>query len=171
MATEHKTARARFVRAVEKLAESRSEAAILRLEADRAGIHRLRRTGRPDASIDDTLLCAAGIAEAHRPHAASARGGYYEHEIALEGSSDQLVTWAIELIEILARHPMCGSIGWRAVLIRIFPGEALRTFHCDPGYGLAPITPPAVVWVEPYPHDDWQQSQRYPTVTRMWPGL
>lgn len=160
----------RFMRSVERLARWHIDAAVLLLEADRNDTRRQQMAGIPDSDID-TNLCEAGrMTEGVLRPEGSRRWGWGEFQFVLRGTRDTLVARSIELLNVLTRHPVHGQIGWRAILIRVFPGDSQRTHMCDPGYDLQQIKAPAVVWVEPYAHDDWREAQRYPTVTQVWPS-
>jgi hypothetical protein len=170
MAVDYRLAEERFMRSVERLARWRIDAAVLHLEADRNDIRRQPEAGIPKHDINKRLLQAARTAEELLRSEGSRRSGWGEFHFVLRGDRETLVAQSIDLIKALMRRPVYGQFGWRAILIRIFPGDAQRTHMLDAGYGLEPIKAPAVIWVEPYPHDDWEQSQRYPTVTQMWPS-
>ena len=159
---------ARYLAAIEMLADSRVDGAVLWLEADRHDLRHPRWADAPDATIVNVFERAAAMAAGRLNPEAAIKGGGGRHDFVLQGAREHLAAAAIDLVQALMRDPECGRIGWRAILVRIFPGEALRTLHCDPGYDLAEIKGPAVVWVNPYPHDDWRQSQRYPTTELLW---
>lgn len=160
----------RFMRSVETLARWRIDAAVLHLEADRNDIRRQQRAGIPDDDIDTNFSDAARMAEGLLRSEGSMRFGWREFQFLLRGTREPLVARSIDLLNVLMQHPVHGQIGWRAILVRVFPGDSQRTHMCDPAYDLEPVKAPAVVWVEPYAHDDWRESQRYPTVTQMWPS-
>jgi hypothetical protein len=168
MSVDRSAPQARLLAAVEAIAVSRQEGAFLVLEAERGSLACLRRSGASDEELDAILSRAAQVALGRLPGATCARTSWNRHELALLGSRDHLAAAATSLLTELLAHPGCGRLGWRAVLTRILPGEALRTLHCDAGYALETITSSAVVWVEPYPGDDWKQSQRYPTTAVVW---
>ncbi len=169
MAIVYNFAEERFLRAIKRIAKSRIDAAVLRLEADRGTLRGLQQAGMQDADIIGLLGQAARMADAQL-HPEGMTSIWGEYHLVLIGSREELVSESMKLIEALSNHPVCGKISWRAILVRVFPGEAQRTLWCDASYDLAPINAPAVVWVEPYPNDDWRESQRYPTVTLMWPN-
>jgi hypothetical protein len=169
MAIVFKFAEERFLRAIKRIAKSRIDGALLSLAADRAALRGLQQAGTPGSDIVSMIGQTVGMADTQLRPEGSMTSGWGEHKFVVVGSRERLVSESIKLIQAISHHPVCGQIGWRAILVRIFPDEALRTLWCDPGYGLAPIKAPAVVWVEPYSHDDWKESQRYPTVTPMWP--
>ncbi len=170
MAVIYRFAEERFMRSVERLARWRIDAAVLHLKADRNDTRREQKAGIPDDDIDTNLSDAGIMAEGLVRSEGSRRLGWSEFQFVLRGSRDTLVARSIDLLNVLMQHPVYGQIGWRAILIRVFPGDSQRTHMCDPGYDLEPVKAPAVVWVEPYAHDDWREAQRYPTVTQMWPN-
>ena len=166
---EYEQARVRLAAAIEAIAESRLEGAVLRLEADWEDVKRRRVDGNPAADESWLLAGAARIAGQRLGHPVAARNGYIDFEFILECGREDACALARDVVQAITADPLCGQVRWVAVLIRIFPGEPERTFCCDPGYGLASVRGPAVVWVDPYPHADWWEPQRYPTVTRVWP--
>ena len=168
MTTDYAALHRKYLAAVEKIASSYVEGAVLRLEADPTALEALDRRAVPHDDVVAILRQAYKLADATLRPKASETQAWNRHELALVGTRDALAHAATALIRELLLHAECGRVGWRAILIRIFPGEALRTHLCDPGYDLAPIRSSAVVWVQPYPGDDWQESQRYPTVTLVW---
>jgi hypothetical protein len=160
--------RAKLLAAVEAIALARQDGALLLVEAESTSLKRLRAAGASDADLTTILLHAFQLASDALPDAASARTAWNRCELAVPGARATVITAATTLVAGLTAHPTCGSLRWRAILTRVFPGEALRTHHCDPGYDLAHLTSSCVVWVDPYPGDDWRQSQRYPTTTVVW---
>lgn len=169
MAVIYRFADERFFRSVERLARWRIDAAVLHLEADPKDTRGKPISAGPDDGIGTKLVQAYEMAERLLRPEGSIRDGWDRFQFVLRGGRDTLVAQSIDLLKDLANQPVYGHIRWRAILVRVFPGDAQRTHMCDPGYDLEPIKAPAVVWVEPYLHDDWRESQGYPTVTQMWP--
>jgi hypothetical protein len=153
MATVYKFAEERFFRALIRIARSGSAGAVLHLEADRKCLRAFQKI-EPLRDVVGMLSQAERLANAQLRSKGAITEGWGEYRFVLLGSRDELIGESIKLIEALTQHPVCGEISWRGILIRIFPGEPRRTLWCDPGYGLASIAAPAVVWVEPYPDDD-----------------
>ena len=158
----------RVLATVEALAASRASGALLVLELEKRSLERLRRGGAPDELGDSLLLQAAQVAETSLPHAEWARTAWSRFECALPGEREELTEQAKQLLLRLLEQPALRPLRWRAVLIRVFPGEALRTLYCDPERDLARLEGSLVAWVEPYAGEDWQESQSYPTTTIVW---
>jgi hypothetical protein len=158
----------RVLATVEALAASRGDGALLVLEVEKRSLERLRRSGALDERVASLLLQAADVAENSLPHAGWARAAWSRFECALPGGREELTEVAKTLLASLLEQPALRPLCWRAVLTRVFPGEALRTLYCDPANDLAGIDGSLVAWVEPYAEDDWQESQRYPTTTIVW---
>lgn len=160
----------KLLAAVEAIATSREEGAVFVLEAESGSLNRLRECGASDERVAEIILRASQIAGSALPTAEWARTLWSRFESALPGPRDELAEVARTLVAKLLDDPNSGTLSWRAILTRIVPGEALRTMHCDPGYDLARAKGPFVAWVDPYPGDDWRESQRYPTTTILWQG-
>jgi hypothetical protein len=154
--------------AVEAIAASRQDGAVFVLEAGSESLKRLHECGASDEHVAEIILRASRIAASTLPTTEWARTGWSRFESALPGQRDELADFARTLVARLLHDPDSGRLSWRTILTRIFPGEALRTMHCDPGYDLAEATGSFVAWVDPYPGDDWRESQRYPTTTFLW---
>lgn len=107
----------------------------------------------------------AQITRADAPEAQWVRTAWVRHEGILLGTRAEVTTIARRIALRLTSHALAGRLAWLVVLTRIFPGNAKRTLFCDAHYDLAKLQTTSVVWVEPYPDDDWQKSQRYPTAT------
>ena len=137
--------------------------AVLLLEAERESVAHRRDRGVSDANLNAIFLQASQMAARGLPDSTSARTSWRGHEFALPGTRETLTEAAKTLVTRLLAHPDCSRVSWRVILTRIFPGEAIRTHCCDPGYDLAGISGSVVAWVEPYAGDDWRESQRYPT--------
>jgi hypothetical protein len=158
----------RVLATVEGIAASRGEGALLVLELERRSLERLQR-GVSEERRASLLLQAADVASSCLSDARWARTAWSRFECALSGPREQLAAAAKLLVAGLRAQPDLQGLHWRAVLTRIFPGEPLRTLYCDPEYDLAGLEGSLVAWVEPYAGDDWQEAQRYPTTTLLWP--
>ncbi len=158
----------RLVAAVEEIAASGRDGAVLMFEAEGSSLERLRQGGASDEQVAAIFLEAPRVAGSLVPNAEWVRTGWSRFECAVPGDREALGDSARTLIKGLLCHPDFCSLRWRATLTRIFPGEALRTLVCDPGYDLAAAKTWVVAWVDPYAGDDWKESQRYPTTTILW---
>lgn len=168
MSTEREAQHARLIEIVDAMASDHEDGALLLLEAESSSMTRLRDSGATNEDFTAIFLEASRIANEEITSAASARTGWARFEYALRGPREALTDAARVLVNRLGAHPECMRLSWRAILTRIFPGPGARTHWCDPGYDLLPVKCSAVVWVEPYPGDDWNESQRYPAVTIIW---
>jgi hypothetical protein len=162
------TVHEKLVAAVEALASSRRDGAVFSLEADHRSLERLLEGGASAERVAEILLQASRLAASTLPDANWVRTRWSRFESSLPGPRDELADVARKLVTKLLDDPASGRLSWRAVLIRIVPNEALRTMDCDPGYDLAALEGSFVAWVDPYPGDDWRESQRYPTTTILW---
>lgn len=154
--------------AIEAISAAREQGASLLLQASSASIRRLREAGISEEVLSTLLYEAFNTAARYFAGAARERTTWNSTQFALVGPHERLIATAKDLVTTLIAHPECGRVGWRATMTRVFPGDASRTLQCDPGYDLQHLTASAVVWVEPYPFDDWRESQRYPTTTILW---
>lgn len=154
--------------AVDAIAASHKNGAILLLEPDSASIRRLRESGVAEDILTKLLLEGFDTAARHFAGAPCARATWSSTQFALTGEREYLVRSAKALVAELIAHPDCGRLIWRAILTRVFPGDARRTLQCDPAYDLQQLASSAVVWVDPYSGNDWEESQRYPTTSILW---
>jgi hypothetical protein len=150
---------------LDAIATARRKGALLRLEPTRASIARSRERGGSDASLVSTFVQSAEALAIDLPCAMWSRIGWSGLGFALVGARDALLDSARSVMTLLLRSPESGRLSWQMVLTRIWPGDAIRTTHCDAGYDLAKLSGSFIAWVEPYPGDDWKEPQRYPTTT------
>lgn len=141
---------------------------MLVLEAQNASLERLRQAGASEERVGALLQQAATVAGSLLPDVEWDRTGWSRLECALPGHHDELAELAKSLVAGLLQRSELRGLQWRAVLTRVFPGDALRTLYCDPEYDLADSQSSLVAWVDPYAGDDWQDAQRYPTTTILW---
>lgn len=156
-----------LLRAVDAIAAGSEPGAVLVLEAEPRSLRVLMTLATP-VHVDDVLTSASQHAVRRFPRAPWGRTSWNRYEFVVVGERDALAARAKSLVSDLLADDETKVIDWRAVLTRVVPGDARRTVACDPGYDLADVTCSAVIWVDPYPHDDWQQSQRYPTISVLW---
>ncbi|MEZ4222999.1 MAG: hypothetical protein R3B13_18795 [Polyangiaceae bacterium] len=114
--------------------------------------------------VDSVLEDVRRIAHHEARGASWIRASWARHEALLLGPRAHVVASANAVACALASNPATRRFAWLVVLTRIYPGNPERTLHCDPNYDLKRLDATCVVWVEPYPGDDWQRSQRYPSV-------
>lgn len=157
----------RLLRKLDELAQDRSEGALLVLEAVPECLTRLKGIA-PARLVDDILAEASHRAYRHFPDATWARTSFNRYEYLVVGFKPELAAVSARLLRDLVADEDTAMLEWRAILTRIFPGSSRRTLECDAGYDLANLSTSAVVWVEPYPSDDWQEPQRYPTTEILW---
>jgi hypothetical protein len=157
----------RLIRKLDEFADAHREGALLVLEALPDSLGRLQSVASTDR-VGEVLIRASDRAAHQFAGSVWARTGWNRVEFALEGAKDTLGAASLALLTDLSASDDCRMLDWRAVLTRVFPGNARRTLLCDCVYDLAGITTSAVVWVEPYQADDWEASRRYPTTEILW---
>ncbi len=128
-------------------------------EPDRAELR-----GLPNADVVELLDHLARITQEEAPRAGWVRTAWTRYEGVLLGPRRDLVASAGRVARALSMDACTGRLAWLVVLTRIFPGHPERTLYCDANYDLAKLEATSLVWVEPYPENDWQESQRYPSV-------
>jgi hypothetical protein len=151
--------------ALEAIACAEDDGALLRLEACPDSIHGTGDAAVPDEDLDAEIVGAARVAADLLGRVRWCRTSWTRIEFALDGTREALGERAKCL---LVHLDASSALSWRAILIRVFPGEVARTLQCDPGYDIAPLRGSFVAYVEPYEGDDWRESQRYPTTTVVW---
>lgn len=95
--------------------------------------------------------------------AVAARTGWAHFEAVVDGDEGVVGPIGAAVLRRLV-HVVGITPRWAVTLVALRAGRVDRAFVCDPGYDLARLSPCALAWVEPYAGDDWQESQRYPTV-------
>ena len=164
-------ARRDVVAAIKTMAATATDGVLLRMEADGASLRAAREMGVGDSNLEERFISAAESAAKMLPSAHWSRTSWAGFEFAVEGTSDLVATRAKEFVEHLAgSRSQKQCLDWHAILVRVLPGDPRRVLRCDPAYDLAGVQGSFVAVVEPYSGDDWQQSQRYPTVTVVWNG-
>lgn len=94
------------------------------------------------------------------PGTVGARTGWSTFELVLPGERTELLERGHAWFASLSRE-----VNWRVLFIQVDREEPMRTLMCDPEHDLAKHTGDLLAWVEPYAQPDWQEPQRYPTVT------
>jgi hypothetical protein len=149
------------------VAAAHQPGALLWIEAERRSLRRLRAADVSTQDLERMLADAAAIGK-DLVGANAVRVLWARHEFLLRGTREELAPRLQALASALSADRRTAGISWLVVATRIFPGEADRTLRCDPGYDLAGVTSSAAFWVEPFPGDDWTESQRYPITAMLW---
>lgn len=152
-------------REAQNLSDATRQGAVLRVEVDRPSLEAQRLAGLTREREGALLARAWSIVVDSLPSSVGRREGWSEFHFVLEGARRAVTDSARELLTRLSEDREAGRVNWRLVLVELFLGEPERTFLCDPGYDLAPVTGSVVAWVEPYAGPDWRESQRYPAAT------
>ena len=158
-------ARRDVVSALEAIASARDDGALLRLELCTDSILGTRDAAPLSEDLELEIVGAVRVAAHLLGDVPWCRTSWSGIEFALMGTRDALAERAQSLLVHLGASR---ALSWRAVLIRVFPGEVVRTLQCDPRYDIASYRGSFVAFVEPYEGDDWRESQRYPTTTVTW---
>lgn len=117
----------------------------------------------PESDQDAALGRLTDITREVVPRAGWARTAWTRHEGVLLGPRAGVIAEGDAVARALSDDPSTGRLTWLVVLTRIFPGEPQRTLCCDANYDLVKLDATSVVWVDPYPGDDWHGPQRYPS--------
>ena len=150
---------------LDAIASSRRPGALLSLDVEPQSMRRLREEGATDAESAEVVHAAYELVVSCLPGVRSARLAWSRYDFVLRGAREESVAVGERLLASLTTDPRTCRVAWLVVLIRIFEGEAQRTLRCDPGYDLASLKSSTLVWVDPYPGDDWTEPQRYPSTT------
>jgi hypothetical protein len=156
-------AHAALVASLHASAAAHAPAALLLLEVQIAP-NSDPRTHAAEEQTERLITAAAERCAAAFPGSTWARTSWRGHEFLLEGTADELCRRSVALLDALLATASEPPLAWRLILTSVFPGDALRTLHCDPAYDLPP-SGSFVAWVAPYAADDWREPHRYPTTT------
>jgi hypothetical protein len=150
---------------VEVMARARQPGALLSIEMEWHSLQRARAAGLERAAEAAHLRGAWEMTVAALPPAAIGRRVMWTRfDFVLSGTQSTLSRLGQRLVAVL--KGMAGSVEWHLVFTEVFLGESERTLCCDPGYDLLTVKGrTAIAWAKPYSGEDWQLSQRYPTVT------
>jgi hypothetical protein len=153
--------------AIELMVAERRIGALFRLEVERDSLQRGRADGvAPEGEGTLLRLVWDTVVAALPPSTVGRRLGWSTFKFALEGDQLTVAPVGLRVVRALRSVPELAPWRWHLVFTEVFASEPERTFRCDVGYDLRTVKGrTAIVWARPYAGDDWQETQRYPTVT------
>jgi hypothetical protein len=157
--------------AAEVTAAAGKEGALLAVEIERISLEGARRKGLSREREGELMRRAwRKTLETLPAVEAGNRTGWSRFEFILEGDRTALTTLGRRLLEVLKNQAELKDFAWHVTLTALFTEQPRRTLMCDPAYVLRRAAgESALAWVEPYAGADWQEPQRYPTVTFVEP--